>query len=330
MKTLVTGATGFIGRHLVKTLVEQGRNVICLVRKTSNANYLKDLGAELFYGDVLDKDSLKGITRDVNIIYHLAGEVYSQRNKDYYLVNTNGTKNVLEMCRRNIIEKFIYLSSIAATGPIRKKGDLLNETTPYRPITPYGKSKCLGEKLLKEFSEKYGLPSLIIRTSTVYGPGVNTASRVFMFLERIDKGTFRIIGDGTNEISLCYVDNLIHGILLAEGRQISGHSTYIIADCKSYTIKEVSQKIAAELNTKISNISIPIWVVKVASFFYSFLKLKKSEVTISRYMLKEITHSWALDISKAEKELGYNPIIDFNQGIRRTVMWYKCRGTSEQ
>ena len=87
MKTLVTGASGFIGKHLVRTLVEQGRDVRCLVRKTSDTGYLEELGVELFYGDLLDKDSLKDIAKDVSIVYHLAGEIYSNRSRDFYRVN---------------------------------------------------------------------------------------------------------------------------------------------------------------------------------------------------------------------------------------------------
>ena len=84
MKTLVTGASGFIGKHLVRTLVEQGREVRCLVRKTSNTQYLKDLGVEFFYGDLLKKDSLEDIAKGINIVYHLAGEIYSDHSRDFY------------------------------------------------------------------------------------------------------------------------------------------------------------------------------------------------------------------------------------------------------
>ena len=84
MKTLVTGASGFIGKHLVRTLVEQGRDVRCLVRETSDTQYLDDLGVELFYGDLLDRNSLKDIAKNVNIVYHLAGQIYSNRSKDFY------------------------------------------------------------------------------------------------------------------------------------------------------------------------------------------------------------------------------------------------------
>jgi nucleoside-diphosphate-sugar epimerase len=323
LKTLVTGATGFIGKHLVKALVEQGRYVRCLVRKSSDTDYLQELGVELCYGDLLNKDSLKNAVKDVSIIYHLAGEVFSTRPRDYYKINVDGTQNLLKLCSSENIEKFIYLSSIAAVGPNRKTGELLNETTPYKPITPYGISKYKTEEIVSDFSERYGLPVIIIRAPTVYGPGVNTASRVFLFLDRIDKGLYRIIGDGTNLISLCYIDNLINGILLAEEKQVSGYSTYFIADHKPYAIKEMAQKIAENLNTTISKFCIPVWIAKITGFIYPFLKLKKSKTPISKYMIKEIAHSWACDISKAKQELGYNPMIDFNQGIRKTVMWYK-------
>ncbi len=84
MKTLVTGASGFIGKHLVRTLVEQGRDVRCLVRETSNTQYLDDLGVELFYGDLIDKYSLKDIAKNVNIVYHLARQIHSKYNRDFF------------------------------------------------------------------------------------------------------------------------------------------------------------------------------------------------------------------------------------------------------
>jgi len=87
VKTLVTGASGFIGKHLVKTLVKQGRDVRCLVRKNSDISYLEELGVEFFYGDLLKQESLKNIAKDVNIVYHLAGEIYSNRSRDFYSVN---------------------------------------------------------------------------------------------------------------------------------------------------------------------------------------------------------------------------------------------------
>lgn len=127
MKTLVTGASGFIGKHLVRTLVEQGRDVRCLVRETSNTQYLDDLGVELFYGDLLNTDSLKGIIKDVKIVYHLAGQIHSKYSRDFYKVNFDGTRNLVEECLPEKIERFVFLSSIAAVGPNRKRGQRNNK-----------------------------------------------------------------------------------------------------------------------------------------------------------------------------------------------------------
>lgn len=170
MKTLVTGATGFIGSHLVKALVEQGKDVRCLVRKTSDTQYLNELGVELFYGDLLYKESLQEVAKNVNIVYHLAGIVHSKKSSDYYKINTNGTQNLVEVFLSEKIERFVYLSSIAAVGPNREHGILLNEQSPCRPIDPYGRSKLGAEKLLMNFFKKYGFPIVIIRPPTVYGP----------------------------------------------------------------------------------------------------------------------------------------------------------------
>ena len=170
MKTLVTGATGFIGTHLVKALVEQGRDVRCLVRKTGNTQHLNELGVELFYGDILNKDSLKDIAKDINFVYHLAGEIYSKRSRDFYRVNCDGTKNLVEVCLPENIDRFIFLSSIASVGPNREHGILLNEQSPCRPIDPYGRSKLGAEKLLMNFFKKHGFPIVIVRPPTVYGP----------------------------------------------------------------------------------------------------------------------------------------------------------------
>jgi nucleoside-diphosphate-sugar epimerase len=207
LKTLVTGATGFIGTHLVKALVEEGRDVKCLVRKTSNTKFLEGLGVEFFYGDLRIKDSLKGIIKDVNIVYHLAGEIYSKRSRDFYRINLDGTKNLVEVGLSENIDKFIFLSSIAAVGPNREHDILLNEQSLCSPINPYGRSKLEAEKLLTKFFEKYEFPAIIIRAPIIYGPS-KQSNIITKILHMIYKNRFLIMGDGKNLRSLCYIDNL--------------------------------------------------------------------------------------------------------------------------
>jgi len=324
MRTLVTGATGFIGRHLVNTLYEKGSKIRCLVRGNSHVEHLKREGIELIYGDLSDKDTLQGAVKGIDIIYHLAGEVYSTKSNNYYHVNVIGAKNILESCLSEKIKKFVYLSSTSVTGPNPSRDILLNEKSPCHPITPYGESKYEAERLVLKFYEDHKLPVVIIRPPIVYGPGVSHSSRVFMFLRLIQKGLFRTIGDGNNLISLCYIDNLIHGIMLAGENKVVVGEIYYIADERPYTINEIAQAIAKEEGVKLSGSHIPIWLANILAVTLVIpAKLFGFVSPLSRNTVREVRSNWTCDISKAQRELGYRAIIRFEEGVKKTVEWYR-------
>jgi len=324
MKTLVTGATGFIGTHLVKALVEKGRDVRCLVRKTSNTKKIEELGVELFYGDLLDKQSLQGAVKEIDIIYHLAGEVFASQKERYYQVNLGGLNNLLTSCLKKSVKKIIHFSSNSSVGPNPDRKTSVNEDTPCRPIVPYGKSKLEGEHAIRHFSKEYGLPTVIIRPPVIYGPGVSKSSRVFMFLSLINKGLFRVVGDGENLISLCYIDNLIHGVLLAEAEKKAEGETYFIADERPCSINEIAETIAKEEGKKLPKNHLPIWAANILSIGLMVpSKLFGFTSPLSRYTVTELKYNWFVDISKAKKDLGYKPIVNFNDGVRATVDWFQ-------
>jgi nucleoside-diphosphate-sugar epimerase len=324
MKTLVTGSTGFIGSYVVKALYEQGREVKCLVRKTSETNFLKKLGVELVLGDLRNEDSLRKAVENVDIIYNLAGEVYALQKERYYQANVNGLEKLLTSCLKKSVKKIIHFSSSSAVGPNQDRNTPINEDTPCLPITPYGKSKLEGEHVIRRFSKEYDLPTIIVRPPLVYGPGVSKSSRVLMFLKLINQGLFRIVGDGENLVSLCYIDNLIHGVLLAEAEKKAEGKTYFIADERPYNIKEVAETIAKEEGKTLPKYHLPTWVAEVLSIgLMAPSKLFGFTSPLSRNTVKELRNNWFVDISKAEKELGYKPIVSFNDGMRKTVNWFK-------
>jgi nucleoside-diphosphate-sugar epimerase len=321
---LVTGATGFIGTHLVKALVEKRRDVRCLVRKTSNTKKIETWDIELFYGDLLDKQSLEEAVKGIDIIYHLAGEVFASQRERYYQVNLDGLNNLLAACLKNSVRKIIHFSSNSSVGPNPDRKIPVNEDTPCRPIVPYGKSKLEGEYAIKHFSKEYGLPTVIIRPPVVYGPGVSQSSRVLTFLNLINKGLFRVVGDGENLISLCYIDNLIHGVLLAEAEKRSEGETYFFADERPYSINEIAETIAREEGKTLPKNHLPTWVAEILSISLMVpSKMFGFTSPLSRDTIKQLKYSWFVDISKAKKELGYRPIVNFNDGIRATVGWFK-------
>jgi len=268
MKTLITGATGFIGNHVLKALCEKNLDVRCLVRESSKVEQLKKKDVELAYGDLLNRDSLRNATRGIDTIYHLAGEVYSTKDTNYHL-NVIGTKNLIEACLADNIKKFVYLSSIAAVGPNTGRDVVWDEKSPCNPISPYGRSKYEAEKLLLQTFRANKFPVVIIRPPIVYGPGVSHSSRVFMFVHLINKGLYRAVGDGRNLISMCYVDNLVHGILLAGQKSAMAGEIYFIADERPYAINEIAEAIAREEGVRLSSFHVPIWLAKIMAIVLS-------------------------------------------------------------
>ncbi len=324
MKTLVTGASGFIGKHLVRTLSEQGRDVRCLVRKTSDTQYLDDLGVELFYGDLLDKDSLKDIAKDINIVYHLAGQIHSTYSRDFYKVNFDGTRNLVEECLPKKIERFVFLSSIAAVGPNRKRGILLDEQSPCKPLDPYGRSKLQAEQLLIQSLEKYLFPVVIIRAPTVYGP-LGKSIILKKILDKIHSGHFIMLGNGNNLRSMCYIDNLIQGLIAAERSNNSVGEIYFISDERAYTYNEIFQKIIEQFETTLKETHLPRLLGRVCGLAFKLLSMT-GIYSLPLYMAWHMVLDMACDIKKAKKSLNYKPPIETKEGIKRVMKYFMEKG----
>jgi dihydroflavonol-4-reductase len=328
LKTLVTGATGFIGSHLVRALVEKGRDVRCLVRKTSNTRLLKELRVELVCGDLLNKDSLIEALRDIDIVHHLAAEVYSKRTSDFFRINVLGMNNLLEACAHEPIKKFIYLSSIAVNGVPSGQGILINEESPCSPFTPYGRSKLEAEKLILCHFHKHGIPTAIIRAPVVYGPGQPyILTRIF---NKIAKGRpIYIIDNGNNLRSLCYIDNLIQGILLAEDNAGLSDSVYVISDKKAYTFNEIFQTIAEAEKVKMRKVCLPSFIADIAECVFNIMCKLFNIYSIELYGILIANAELRCDISKAVKELGYKPQINIKEGVKKTFNWYQTNFISK-
>lgn len=319
MKTLVTGGTGFIGSHLVEALVAKGCGLRCLVRPTSDTRHLKKLGIELVYGDLLDKESLRKAIDSSDVVYHLAGEVYSKKSSDFYKVNVEGTRNLIEACVGRNIGKFIYFSSIAAVGPSKNKETLLNEDTPCNPITAYGKSKYEAEKLISSYFNLYDFPAVILRAPIVYGPGQSSeVTRIFRLIQREQ---FRIIGNGEALKSLCYIENLIEAAISAEQNESSKGKIYFVADEKPYTIIELARTIAEIENVKLSHLYINSIVADLSWFWFRMLDKILGLSILSLHTIKAMTLNFGCDIAKARRELSYQPRISLKEGIQKTVEW---------
>lgn len=321
---VVTGANGFVGSHLVDYLLEKGNHVRCITRKTSDLKWLKDKDVEIFDGGLFDKESLRKAFRDAEYIYHVAGVVKSKRPEGYFKGNVDTTKSLLEVAVefKDNIKKFLIVSSQTAAGPSYNEKPVDEEDDPH-PITTYGRSKLAQENLAREYMDK--LPITICRAPAVYG---ERDTEIFIFFQTFAKGLFTTIGFDKKLISLIHVKDLVRGFLLAGESPDSAGEIYFISSEKFYTWEEIGEITKGVMGRKPLHVKVPHTIVYSLAALAQFFALFSSKpATLNIEKARDITrHAWICSTLKAVNELGYHQEISIEEGIRRTVAWYKDAG----
>ena len=333
-KVLVTGGTGFIGSHLTEMLISQGRDVKVLTMRNSleeveeeNLELIKKKGAEIIFGDLREKESLYKAVKNVSTIFHL-GAISRPMNipvNVYYDTNEKGTKNLLDVCKDFKLRRFIYVSTVSVLG-MSSNGVPLREGDYQEHSDNYGLSKLKGELVTLEYYKKYNIPVVIIRPPLVYGPRCLVRLVIFKFTQ---KRLFPLFKDGSAHIEFCYVDNVIHALLLAELTAGIIGEIFNISDARSYTIKEVINTIADVEDVKLPVINnLPVRLGKLFGFSAEILaKIIGVYPPFSRSTAEWMSQDRNVyNISKAKKVLGYSPKVGLQEGIKNTVEWYKKRG----
>jgi nucleoside-diphosphate-sugar epimerase len=318
LKSLVTGATGFIGSHLVEALLQKGVQVRCLLRKAGDLKWLKDLPIEITLGDCSDKTSLREAVKGVDQVFHLAGITKAVKEKTFFEINAFGTENLIRACCQHNphIQKFLYLSSQAAAGPCQN-GNKKRESDPCEPVSPYGQSKRLGEELALAHSQE--LPLVILRPPGVYGPRDKDFYALFKWVSR------RINPCFSGQVSLCYVQDVVQAILLAAESRTSSGEIFFVSDGTDYHMEEIGDALAQTMGVTPLSIPIPKWFIFGVASFSEYLSLISGRPPlISRGMAEQmIQEDWTCDITKAKTLLGFQPQFQLLQGARLTFHWYK-------
>ncbi len=318
---VVTGATGFVGSHLVDLLLEKKYNVRCLVRKTSDLKWLKGKNVEIVICSLTDKEGLKKAFKDADYIYHVAGVVKSKTKQGYYDGNVTTTKIMLEAAieYKESLKRILIVSSQTAAGP-STNGIPINEFNECKPITTYGRSKLEQEKTALTYADK--LPITICRAPAIYG---ERDTEIFIFFQTFSKGLMTYIGLLDKSVSLLHVADLAEGLYLAATSEKSIGEIYFISSEKYYTWKDVKDVTSKVMNKKPVSIKIPHFIVYTIAAVAQFFALFSSKpATLNIEKAKDITRpAWTCETTKAIKDLGYRQKISLEAGIRRTVDWYK-------
>ena len=211
MTTLVTGASGFIGSHLVEALLARGARVRVLLRKSSSREWLSGLQIESVIGDLFSPAPLREAVRDVDYIYHSAGVTKARTPAEYFKGNTLGTKNLLAAVREINpgLKRFVQISSQAAVGP-SPSSTPIDETVVAHPITNYGRSKWAAEE--ECHAQASAFPITIVRPPVVFGP---RDKDVFEFFRTVSRGLQPMVGFSDKQVSMVHVADLVRGFILA-------------------------------------------------------------------------------------------------------------------
>jgi nucleoside-diphosphate-sugar epimerase len=320
-KALVTGGTGFIGSHLTEALVRKGVQVRCLVRKASDMKWLKGLPVETIYGDLNDRSALEKAVLGVDRVFHLAGVTAAIHKENYFEVNGSGTKHLIQACLEHNphLQKFILMSSQAAGGPSRNGGNQ-RETDPSEPVSFYGRSKGDAEDCV--IAHAHELPVLILRPSAVYGPRNKDIFPLFKCLS----GRINPCPMGSDQhLSLCYVKDIVDGILLAAETRTRSGDIFFLSDGHDYRMDEIGELVARALGIRTFRIRIPQPILLGAAVFSEYLsKLFRRPLVLTRdKALEMIQKNWVCDITKAKAILGFDPKVSLSEGAELTFAWYK-------
>ena len=321
----MTGASGFVGSHLVEELANSGYRVRALVRKTSNLRWLKDAAPELVWGDVTDPESLRAALEDVEYVFHAAGVVKARRRETYFSVNAGGTASLLEACRalRRPPRGIVIVSSLAAGGP-SGRGPAVREDDPPRPISFYGQSKAEAERIA---ALHFGcLPIAIVRPPAIYGP---RDTDVFEFIKPAVRHRLVLIaGRSDTPLSVIHVRDAVRGMILAATSEKARGRIYYLAGPEVITWESLARTLEGILGRKLRRLRLPMPVVAAGAVVAEVIAAVRGKPALfNRQKVREIlADGWVCSAQRARQELGFRPIFDIRRGMEDTIDWYRRNG----
>lgn len=325
MKVLVTGGTGFTGKALVKRLIEDGHEVVSLdYQEGLKTDEISSWGAKVIIGSVTDKEVVERSMDGVEIVHHLAAAFreLDVPNSYYEEVNVGGTKNVLASAHAQGVKKFIYCSTCGVHGNVANPP--AGEDAPIQPADYYQRTKYEAEPLVSAYCEK-GMNTVILRPAAIYGPG--DPERFFMIFKRVNKGVFPMFGSGKTYYHPLYIDNLIDALILAMAPGKGVGEAYLIADEEYVEIETLVRKTAAALGVEVKIPRFPVLPLVIAGHVCETI-YKPFHVTppIFPRRVDWYRQNRAFKIDKAKRDLGYQPKVGLDEGLRRTGEWYRREG----
>jgi dihydroflavonol-4-reductase len=331
VKVLVTGATGFTGGHLARALRQRGDEVWAMVRSSTGSarpapvSDLERDGISIVGGDLANPESLAPAMagKGFDIVYNIAA-LYRQASLPdsvYHQVNATAVGQLIDAAAGAGVRRVVHCSTVGVHGDIEQPP--ANEDAPLSPGDVYQVSKVEGERIAREASARTGVEVVIARPSGIYGPGDRRLLKLFRGVAR---RRFVILGDGRIFYHLTYIDDLVEGFRLCGGVPRAAGRTYILAGAEVPTLNDLAALIAREARVPPPSLHLPVWPFWLAGAACEAVCAPFGiEPPLYRRRVDFFTKSRAFDISRAREELGYSPQTSLQDGIHKTLAWYRAQ-----
>jgi nucleoside-diphosphate-sugar epimerase len=320
---LVTGATGFIGRHLARRLVRERQPVRVLCRLGSEGRLPSEIlgAAEIAIGDLRDPGSLLRACAGAGRVFHCAGHVSDWGSQEaFFAMNVQGTRWLLEAAKAAAVQRVVHLSSIAAFGT--PAPPYFDDHSGYgRSKDGYSRTKVEGEKIAFEFHQA-GLPVTVLRPAVVYGP---EGAWLEEPLRMIEKGRMFLLGGGEGTCHPCYIENLLDAMLLAADHPRARGQGYIVADGESISFREYFDAIASIARKGPIRRSLPLpaaRAIAIACEAGARLRSATTRPLLTQTAIEMVTSRSRMSIEKIRTELGWEPRYTFGSAIDELRRWY--------
>lgn len=323
MKSVVTGATGFLGKKVVKKLLEQGEDVVAVGRNVSIGQELTAMGAKFKQVDISDKMQVAGLIKNGDYVFHCAALSSPWgKYKEFYNSNVVGTQNMLQESLENGVIRFVHVSTPSVYFDFK---DALNikesDPLPRKPANDYAKTKLMAENEVRKYSEQ-GLFTTIIRPRAIFGEGDNA---IFPRLIKInDKSGIPFFDDGKAICDLTYVDNVVDSMILCrDSPNVLSADIFNITNGEPMEIGSIIERLFQKLDKKVNRLNIPYSIAYSLGGVAEFVsKITGKEPSLTKYSVGVLAKSQTLDISKA-RAIGYAPKVCVEEGLERVALWWK-------
>jgi nucleoside-diphosphate-sugar epimerase len=326
MTVLLTGGSGFLGSHIAEQLSQQGRPVRALVRATSDTRFLRTLEhVELVEAALDDPQALAQAMAGVEAVVHSAGLTKARNSEEFYRVNAQGTKNLLQAAAEAEapLRRFVLVSSQTVVGPSDAAGTPVTNDAEPHPVTAYGRSKLAAERVALEHQEQ--LPVTIIRPPAIYGP----RDREFLaFFKSVKARVLPYMGPPDSKLSIIYGPDAAAACIKAIDAELPSGTRLLLDDGEVYTQAQLAEAVEAALGRRaLIRFSLPRSLLRTAAAATEFVgHATDRAVMFTRDKCNELFEQWVCDGSEARTRLGWQAEVKFAEGARITAAWYQREG----